>query len=99
VQFPPQDYRPFTEFVILDLNHGIMGCYGIFSASCCIYIGQSRDIQDSMLRHVRGQSSQARCIWLNTPLYWRVITLLEENFAGAVLSLIEEYKPLCHHSS
>lgn len=95
MQFPSQDWIPFTESGVKGINVGQAGCYGIFNANRFIYIGKADDIVVRVLQHVTGQSDQARCIWSYSPTHWVGVVLTGDLIAQERL-LIAQYKPVCN---
>jgi hypothetical protein len=88
--FPNQTPRAFTKANVEAIRPGQDGCYGLFRASSCVYVGKG-DIRVRLLAHLNGDNP---CITRNAPTHW--VDWVTPNMDEAEKSLILELDPVCN---
>ena len=76
---------------LLTTHHAITG------AVVPIYVGESEDIQDRLLQHVKAQSDQAKCINLQFPEVFQYELIDDQQLRWfREQSLKRELNPICN---
>lgn len=97
--FPDQNKMPFTRDGIAALNPNQRGCYGIFNAYGCVYIGQG-DLRDRLMAHLSGTGGNPS-ILTRMPTYYLTavpLTLLSD-LGDMERRLIAAYRPECNRTA
>lgn len=92
-------WYPFTEDGILKYAPRDAGVYGIRSVgvSRMVYVGESTNMEERLLEHVRGQSDQSGCISRNgADQYSWVRESDREARLRLEQALIRRYQPTCN---
>lgn len=92
--FPKQPKHDFTIPVINTVTPKQPGIYGIFNHSYCIYIAQTEDIRESLLKHVNNDSDHSAWIFEHDPQYWQAAVVEKSQLSFWERILITELKPL-----
>lgn len=93
--FPKQDKHDFSIPKISTMQPNQAGVYGIFGPSGCIYVEKAKDIRESLLLHVSGQSEQSNCIFNHSPKYWLAMVMDRSQLFTWERILCREFEPLC----
>ncbi len=88
--FPKQTPRAFNKTKVAGLNTGQIGCYGLYRANTCIYVGRG-DIRARLIAHLNGDNS---CIKRESPTDFVSVVTSEDE--AKEKRLIAELQPVCN---
>ena len=94
--FPKQEKHCFTIAKISTLQANQPGVYCIFNNAGCIYMERTKDIRESLLRHVRRQSEQSNCIFEHHPKYWLAMIVEKNQLPTWERKLSKEFEPCAY---
>ncbi len=96
--FPKLQQQPFTEANVSSLCPMQMGVYAIFDRQGkCLYIGQTADLRNTLLKHVRGQSFEAGILRENGAFLWMAALARTEQLDALEMIFDAEYRPACRN--